>query len=89
MALTPDEIDALPTYTAAQMVKLIDSAVAELASNPGSASVDMAGRRWTTHDLGTLRTLREHYAQLASADAADAAAVSTGCPVVTYQEPQI
>ena len=89
MVLTPTQIDALDNYTNAQMVKLLRYAIAELGSAGPEASVSVAGRSWTMADLEKLKSMLAHFSDLAANDA-DAAAISTlGCPVVSYQEPQI
>ena len=61
MAKTPDEIDALDTYTDAQMLKLVRWAIATVLSNP-ETSVSVAGRSYTLADLNTLREMESHYA---------------------------
>ena len=87
MALTPDEIDALPTYSNAQMAKLVGNALAELASNPDQASVTVNGRSWTQQQIPALRELLVMYQQLAASDAEAAAVVSgAGAPTVRFQE---
>ncbi len=89
MVLTPTQIDALDDYTNAQMVKLLRYAIAELSSAGPEASVSVAGRSWSMGDLDKLKSALTHFTELAAADA-EAAAISTlGCPVVSYQEPQI
>jgi hypothetical protein len=51
MALTPAEIDALPDYTASQMVKLWRHVIAELGSNPESTVSGPNGRAYTMRQL--------------------------------------
>ena len=86
--LTPAQIDAADTYSNAQMLKLARLAIAELVSD-NQAAVTVGGRSYTFQDLGTLREIEAHYRRLAAEDAAATDLDSTGCPVVTYQEPQI
>jgi len=85
--LTPDEIDALPDYTNAQMVKLIRSAIAELASSP-EATVTVAGRSYTMADMGQLRAALRTFMDLAAEDTAAATDAGSYAPVVQFQEPQ-
>lgn len=61
-AKTPDEIDALDTYTDAQMLALVRWAVATVLSSPAGASVSVAGRSYTMADLAQLREMETHYA---------------------------
>ena len=60
MPKTPDEIDALDTYTDAQMLKLVRWGIAEVLSNP-EVSVSVGGRSYTLADLNTLREMESHY----------------------------
>lgn len=89
MALTPAEIDALPTYTNAQMVKLLQHCVAELASSPESSVQGPNGRAYTMRDMEQLRSMLRHYEELDAIDLENSELATTGCPVVTYQEPQV
>lgn len=73
MALTPAEILALPSYTNAEMVKLLTWAMAELASNPDQAMVTVAGRSWSQQNLTMLRNVLAEYQRLAAVDAIRAA----------------
>jgi len=59
MALTPEQIDALPNYTASQMVKLWRSLIAELGSNPEAQQTGPNGRGYTLRNMDeALRMLR-------------------------------
>jgi hypothetical protein len=91
MALTPTEIDALPDYTNAQMVKLLRAALAELATNPDQATVEVAGRTWSQQNLTALRSTLAYFVDLAAQDADAAAATADfnggAAPVVRFQEP--
>ena len=60
MAKTPIEIDALDTYTDAQMLKLARWAIVEVKSNP-EASVSVGGRSYTLVDLNTLREMESYW----------------------------
>jgi hypothetical protein len=77
MAKTPAEIDALPNYTNAQMVKLVRAAIAELVSDP-DASVDLVNQSWTVHDLDKLRLMLRDFERAAAADARQAATAAGG-----------
>ena len=89
-AKTPAEIDALATYTSAQLLKLTRHAVATLLSDP-SASVTVGGRTYTYQNLDTLQRMERHYKDLAAqeAEGAQAAALDEelAAPVVHFQEP--
>ena len=72
MALTPEEIDALPTYTAAQMAKLWRHVVAELGTaGPDAQVTGPNGRAYTLRNLDEvvrmLKFWEEREAQDASA----------------------
>ncbi len=87
MSLTPAQIDALPDYSNAQMVKLLRHALATLASAPEGAVVMVNGRQYTTHNLAVLRNVLQEFEAMAIRDA-DAAGADDGAPLVSYQEPQ-
>lgn len=89
MAYTPAQIEALDSYTNAQIVKLLRYCIAELASNPESQVVGPANRSYTFRDMDQLQRMLTRFEQLAAADADATAVETTGCPVVTYQEPQV
>ena len=72
MALTPEQVDALPDYSNAQMAKLLRYAMVQI-TNDMDAEVEVAGRRWSRHNLTTLRETLAHFEAMASADAAAAA----------------
>lgn len=61
MPKTPAEIAALYTYSDAEMLKLVQWAIAELISNPDSASVSVAGRSFSQVDLTKLRDMEQVY----------------------------
>jgi hypothetical protein len=88
-AKTPAEIDALATYTNAQLLKLCRYATATLLSDP-SASVTVAGRTYTHQNLDALQRMEKHYQDLAAQDAEAAGAGSLdddfAAPVVHFQE---
>ena len=71
MALTPAEIDALPDYTNAQMVKALRLLLATISADP-EAEVELRGRRWTIHNLTTLENTIAAFEKRAAADAAAA-----------------
>jgi len=79
VALTPAQIDALPDYTNAQMVKLHRSALVDLAGAGPDGSVAVAGRQYTLRDTDQLRASLRYFEDLARADA-EAAAIANGDP---------
>lgn len=88
MALTPQQIDELPDYTNAQMVKLLRAAIAELASNP-EATVTVAGHAHTLQDLDKLRMALKDFERAAAEDQEAArTAAGGGAPVVRFVEAQ-
>jgi hypothetical protein len=89
MTLTPAQIDALDTYTNAQMVKMLRYAQVQLVSAGPEGSVAVAGRTWTMKDMRELESVLASYEKRAADDADASALETTGCPVVTYQEPQV
>jgi len=91
MTLTPGQIDALPDYTNAQMVKALRLLMVTISANP-AAEVEQFGRRWSVHNLTTLENTIAAFEKRAAADAEAAAALAgTGgyAPTVSYQEPQV
>jgi hypothetical protein len=90
VGLTPEQIDALPEYTNAQMVKLLRHALIELASSPEDAQVMVAGRQWTTHNIAQLKSTLEYFEQRAAQDVLAAAATAGDeaayAPTVKFQE---
>jgi hypothetical protein len=76
VALSPAQIDALATYTNAEMAKLLRYAIVQLASDPTNQTVEVAGRKWSTHQLPEMRRLERDYRDAAAADAAAAEVVS-------------
>ena len=89
MALTPAQVDALPEYTNAQMVKLLRNNIAELASNPEATVQGLGGRAYTFRDMDQLKRLLQHFQQLAADDLDGANIAFSGAPVVSNQKPQI
>jgi hypothetical protein len=87
-ALTPAQIDALPVYTNAQMVKLIGNCIAQLNSDPDGLVRMPNGREYRSKDMSHILLMLTHYEELARIDveiAADAAGLNS-CPVVRFQE---
>lgn len=71
MALTPDEIDALPTYTSAQHLKMWQRADIELAQ--AGVSYAVQGRTLTRNDADKVRAQINYWAeQVASESAGEA-----------------
>lgn len=74
MALTPEQIDALPTYTAAQMAKLWLNFLAELGSSgPDVQVVGPNNRQYTLRNLDEARRQYEFWRDEAAREAAQAA----------------
>ena len=70
MALTPEEIDALPDYTDAQLLKLYRSALADLGSDGKAIGHD--GRQLTRADEKFVWSMIEKLEErVAADDAAD------------------
>jgi hypothetical protein len=67
MALTPTEIDALPSYTAAQLLKVLERNIVDVHTAGQSYSV--SGRVLTRADLPSLYEQRERL-KMEIADAA-------------------
>ena len=89
MAITPTQIDALPDYSNAQMVRLCRWAIAQLTAQPEADVTFPGGRRFTYRDLDQLTRQLAHFELLAANDAqaADAAAGGgQGSLVVQYLE---
>lgn len=57
MALTPTEIDALPSYTAAQLLKVLERNIVEITT--GGQSMGINGRQLTRADLSALFKQRD------------------------------
>jgi len=92
MTLTPAQIDALPDYTAAQMVKLWRNVIATLGSNPSSSVQGPNGRGYTLRQLDEAQRMLAYWNRLAleESEAAAALAGTSGyAPTVSYQEPQV
>ena len=89
MTLSPSQIDALDSYTNAQMLKLVRYAIAQLLSGGPEATVTVLNHSYTMQDLDKLRQMEKHYAETAAHDADSTAVDTAGAPVVRYQEPQI
>lgn len=74
MALTPEEIDALPTYSASQMVKLWRYCIAQLGSEGPEAQVTGPnGRTYTLRNLDEAQRMLSFWEQRATAEANAAA----------------
>jgi hypothetical protein len=63
--MTPESIDALPKYTAAQAVTYLDSLI---MGGKAGTSYSVRGRQMTHPSLEILLKLRDYYAQRASQD---------------------
>ena len=73
MALTPEQIDALPDYTAAQMVKLWTHVVAELGSaGPDAQVVGPNNRSYTLRNLDEAKRMLQFWQERAAMEAAAA-----------------
>lgn len=55
MALTPEQIDALPEYTTAQQLKLWRYTLADLATKPNIRGVD--GNNYTEKDISKIQSI--------------------------------
>lgn len=68
MAMTPSEIDALPDYTAAQLLKVLERNIVEV--HTGGQSYGINGRQYTRADLESLYAQRDKLrAEVAEEDA--------------------
>lgn len=72
MALTPTEIDALPSYTAAQLLKVLERNIVEVLAT--GQSVGVTGKQWQRADLEQLKKMRDDL----KAEIAEAAAGENG-----------
>ena len=81
--MTPDQIDALPEYTPAQLRKQVNWAIAQLLANP-YAAVSVRERSFTFKDLDKLRDWRE---ALTEEIAADEVADFGGVAYAKFQDP--
>lgn len=87
MTLTPAQIDALSSYTNAQMAKLCQNAIATLISDPTASVTLPNGRSFSNQNLDSLQRLHLYYQDLANQDAANIAAADGGSAMlVIFQE---
>ncbi len=74
MTLTPEEIDALPDYTAAQMAKLWLNFIVELGSaGPDVQVTGPNNRQYTTRNLDEAKRMYQYWQEQAAIEAADSA----------------
>lgn len=67
MPIQPSDIDALPTYTAAQQLKMWQKASIDLAA--AGQSVAINGRTLTRSDAGLVQRMIDYWRQQAYAEA--------------------
>ncbi len=68
MPITPQDIDALPVFTSAQLLKLTEHAIAQITIGAQAFTAD--GRQLTRADLGKLYDQRDRLREEVSADVA-------------------
>jgi hypothetical protein len=83
MGLTPAQIDGLPDYTNAQMVKLIRKGIVDLVSS-SAVEVIINNRRFVYRDLGQLQNMLKDFEEMAAIDEANQQLGDAQCPVMGY-----
>ena len=88
MAITPADLDALPEFTDAQLLKQVRHTIALLDSTPDATVTFPNGRTWEHKDLAKLQSwearLTRRVADAAIDDEADAA--GGGAIAVQFEE---
>lgn len=83
--LTPIEIDALPDYSNAQMLKLVRVMIADVVSDPDAMVSFPNGRSYTQKDIDKLVRMEKYYVRRVCAESASSS--TGGAGVVQFGKP--